>query len=76
MKHGLVIKVFQTKFITVSNRVGHNRAETAVTLALWLFPIFCAALYLSIQQPHTLNKVQDLALGDVSKATWFQEMMA
>jgi hypothetical protein len=38
--------------------------------------MFCAALCISIQQPCILNKVQYLADEDVSKVTWFQEMMA
>jgi hypothetical protein len=46
---------------------------TAVTLAFQPFPIFKG---LSIQQSFTLNKVQYLAVGDFSKITWFQGMMA
>jgi len=38
--------------------------------------IFCATLCLSIQQPQTLNTVHCLACSDVSKVTWFQQMMA
>jgi hypothetical protein len=52
------------------------RADTAVTLSLRPFPIFCATLCLRIQQFRTLNKVQCLADGDVGKVTWFQETMA
>jgi hypothetical protein len=48
----------------------------AVILAPGLFPIFCAILCISNQQPHTLNKVQYVADRDVSKVIWFQEMMA
>jgi len=57
------------------SRVQYITAGTAVTLTHCLFPIFCAILYLSIQQPHALNTVQYLAEGDVSKANWFQEKM-
>jgi hypothetical protein len=46
-----------------------HRTGTAVTLAPWLFLIFCATLFLNIQQP------QYLADGDVSKVTCFPEMM-
>jgi hypothetical protein len=46
---------------------------SAVALASRPFPIFKG---LSIQQSCTLNKVQYLAVGDFSKITWFQGMMA
>jgi len=46
-----------------------------VTLAPGLFPVFCATLCLTIQQPHSLNKVQYLADGDVRNVTRFQAMM-
>ena len=52
------------------------RACSAVTPAHRQFLIFYATLFLSIHQPHTLNNVQYLCEGDVSKVTWFQEMMA
>jgi hypothetical protein len=52
------------------------RAGTAVTPAHRQFLIFCATLFLSIHQPHTLNSVQYLCEGDVRRVTWLQEMMA
>jgi hypothetical protein len=45
------------------------REGNDVTLAPQLFPIFCMTLCLSIQQPHTLNKLQYLVDGDISKVT-------
>ena len=41
--------------------VEYIRAGTTATFVLWPFPIFCAAIHLSFQQPHTLNDVQYLA---------------
>ena len=49
------------------NRIEYIRVDSAVTLAPLLFLIFGLALYLSSQHPHTLNKVQYLADGDVGK---------
>jgi hypothetical protein len=51
-------------------------AGTAVTLAPWPFLIFCATTCSIIQQPQTLNSVHYLAHQDVSKITWFQQIMA
>jgi hypothetical protein len=61
---------------TVKVRGKYIKVGTAVTHDPRPFQIFCATLCLSIQQPHTLNKVQYLAEGDVNKVTWFHEMMA
>jgi hypothetical protein len=47
-----------------------RRAGTAVSLASQLLPIFCASHFLSIQQ------VQYLADGDVSKVTCFPKILA
>jgi hypothetical protein len=44
-----------------------------MTLAPQLFLIFGITLCLSNQHPNTLNKLQYLADGDVSKVTWFNE---
>jgi hypothetical protein len=44
------------------------------TLAPWPFPIFCATTCLSMQQSHTLKKVQGLADGDFDSHL-FQEML-
>jgi hypothetical protein len=52
--------------------VEYIRTGTTATFAFWQFLIFCAAIHLSIQQPHTLNEVQYLADRDVDM-TWFQK---
>jgi hypothetical protein len=57
------------------NRTEHIMAGTAVTLVRRPFPVFCATLALSIQQPCLLNTVQYLAHRNVGKVTWFQETM-
>jgi hypothetical protein len=48
------------------------RVGTTATLTPWPCVICCATHCFSIQQPHTLN----LADGDVSRVTWFQEVVA
>jgi hypothetical protein len=57
------------------NRIGYTGAGIPATLAPRPFLIFCAALYISIQRPHTLSKVQYLVEGDVGKVIRFQELM-
>jgi hypothetical protein len=69
----IIIKVFQTKFITVSNRVGHNRAGTTVTRACssTVSNLLCGPLFKHSAAPH----FEQISVP-FSKTTWFQEMMA
>jgi len=62
----LTLFIYCHHYIILHSRVECIRVGTVVTLAPWPFPIFCATLRLSIQQPCILNKVQYLADGDFS----------
>ena len=59
----------------VPGEVECIRVGTAMTRAPCPCPIFCAALWLSFQQPRMLNRMNDLADGHASQVACFQEML-
>lgn len=59
----------------VPGEVENIRVGCAVTFAPWLFPVFCATFWLSIQQPCILNEMQYIADVRASRVTYFQEIL-
>jgi hypothetical protein len=63
-KHSLLHPVLEAIKLIYKDIIVYIRAGRAMTVAPWQFLIFCATLFLSIQQSHTLNKVKCQANGE------------